>query len=358
MNGLKRYEWKHRLKPVLRILALVLVVEGGLKVAEVYSASPLPRLLSVLSTADPNSVNVNVSQNTHRRPKIGYKDYDPYAGNRSKAEKEETAEAPPEEAEAVALPVGVDNLPPPNLPRAERRCLAEAVYFEGRNETIEGQIAVAQVVLNRVRSGKWPNTVCGVVHQGRGEACAFPGVCKAGERPSEKDEKWQRAAWIADDTAAGRAWLNELTDATHYHNASAKPVWRVSMKFIRKVGWRMYYSDPKKAENLIALSPGQAPLAGDPAVLAAEAATSAKRDADAAGDAKRQQRERMTEQRARFASAEARQQAELKSRPESPDREKPEREKPIAKSAKVASSPAPSKASVNAAEVFSRMERN
>jgi spore germination cell wall hydrolase CwlJ-like protein len=309
MPGLKRYEWKHRLRPLMRIVALVLVVEGGMKVAEAYSASPLPRIVSLFSTSDSTSVRLGSADKPVRQVKLRHGEYDPYAGTRAKQEREENADAPAEDAEAMPLRNAADNLPPPNLPKSERRCLAEVVYYEGRNETIEGQIAVAQVVLNRVRSGKWADSICAVVRQGRGENCQFPAACKAGERPADTDTNWQRAAWIADDAAAGRAWLNELSDATHYHNASAKPPWRLSMRFIRKVGWRMYYSDPKAAAKLMSLSPGEAPIAVAADKVASEDALIEKQDAAAKAEAKRVQRE---QQRARLVSLEAREARETR----------------------------------------------
>jgi spore germination cell wall hydrolase CwlJ-like protein len=303
MPGLKRYEWRHRLRPVLRIVALILIVEGGMKVAEAYSASPLPRILSLFSTTDTSTIRFANADKPVRQVKLRHGEYDPYSGTRSKHEREENADAPAEDAEAPPMRTGADNLPPPNLPKSERRCLAEVVYYEGRNETIEGQIAVAQVVLNRVRSGKWSDSICAVVKQGRGENCQFPAVCKAGERPAETDTDWQRAAWIADDAAAGRAWLNELTEATHYHNASARPPWRLSMKFIRKVGWRMYYSDPKASAKLVSLNPGEAPVAVAADKVASEDALIEKQAAAAKAEARRIQRE---QQRDRLVSLEAR----------------------------------------------------
>jgi spore germination cell wall hydrolase CwlJ-like protein len=310
MPGLMRYEWKHRLRPVVRVVAFVLVVEGGMRVAEAYTASPIPRMLSYFSTSDSTNVRFDATATTKpvRHVKLRHGEYDPYAGIRAKQERE--TDAPSEDGDALPLRAVVDNLPPPNLPKSERRCLAEAVYYEGRNETLEGQIAVAQVVLNRVRSGKWPDTICAVVRQGRGENCQFPAVCKAGERPSDNDTDWQRAAWIADDAAAGRAWLSELFDATHYHNASTKPAWRLSMKLIRKVGWRLYYADPKAAETLVSLNPGQAPLTVASERIAAEDARETAAKAAAATEARRAQRE---QQRARLASVEARQSGESRS---------------------------------------------
>ena len=304
MPGLKRFEWKQRLRPVLRLVALVLVLEGGVRVAEAYTASPLPRLLSYFSTSDTTTVRLSDATKPVRQAKLHHGEYDPYSGNRAKQEREDYTDAPPEDAAAMPNRAAVDTLPPPNLPKNERRCLAEAVYYEGRGETTEGQIAVAQVVLNRVRSGKWSDTICGVVREGRegrGESCQFPAVCRAGERPPETDIAWQRAALLADDAAAGRAWLNELTEATHYHNVSAKPPWRLSMQLIRKIGWRMFYADPKAAAKLVSLKPGEAPLALDTEKVASDDARDVAAQATAAAEAKRAQ------QRARLALVEARQ---------------------------------------------------
>ena len=326
MPGLKRYEWKHRLRPLMRLVVLVLLIEGGIRATEAYSASPLPRLLAYFSTTDTTSVRLGDPSKPARNVKFRHGDYDPYSGNRGKQEREENADAPPEDAAALPFRSAVDTLPPPSLSKSERRCLAEAVYYEGRQETTEGQIAVAQIVLNRVRSGQWLDTICGVVRQGRGESCQFPTVCKAGDRPPETDIEWQRAALIADDAAAGRAWLNELTEATHYHNASAKPPWRLSMRFIRKVGWRMYYADPKATASLGQLKPGEAPLAVAAERIASEDGREAAAQATAAAEAKRTARE---QQRARLADVVARQ--------------------PTSKSATVTKSVA--------TEIFSRMER-
>ncbi len=303
MPSLKRYEWKHRLRPVLRIVAFVLVIEGGMRVAEAYTASPLPRMLAYFSASDTTNVRLDAIDKPGRHVRLRHGEYDPYSGVRAKQERE--PDAPAETGEPVTLlRAAADNLPPPSLPKLERRCLAEVVYFEGRNETVEGQIAIAQVVLNRVRSGHWSHTICAVVRQGRGETCQFPEYCKASERPAETDNSWLQAAWIADDASAGRAWLSELSDATHYHSAGTKPPWRLSMKFLRKVGERMYYADPKTAGSLVKLNPGQAPLAIATDKVAAEDARETVANAAAAAEAKRIQRE---QQRARLASDEARQ---------------------------------------------------
>src|SRR4029077_16636068 len=79
------------------------------------------------------------------------------------------------------------------------KCLAEAVYFEARGEAVRGQIAVAQVVMNRAFSGFYPTTVCGVVYQHRPHhmACQFTFACDNVADVVREPEMWDRADKIA-----------------------------------------------------------------------------------------------------------------------------------------------------------------
>ena len=89
------------------------------------------------------------------------------------------------------------------------KCLAEAVYFEARGEPVRGQIAVAQVVLNRVFSGYYPNNVCGVVYQNahRHLACQFTFACDGIRDMVNEPDMWERANEIAKETLDGKLWL-------------------------------------------------------------------------------------------------------------------------------------------------------
>ncbi|MEQ1697693.1 MAG: cell wall hydrolase [Hyphomicrobiaceae bacterium] len=131
-----------------------------------------------------------------------------------------------------------------HAPAAERTCLARAVYYEARGEEMAGQIAVAQVVLNRARSKKWPDTICGVVNQGieRGEKCQFSFACFSRlSQPS--GEMWEQAQQVADQALRGQAWLRELVEATYYHTTNVAPVWRVSLTEIATIGTHVFYRD-------------------------------------------------------------------------------------------------------------------
>jgi Cell Wall Hydrolase len=130
-------------------------------------------------------------------------------------------------------------------PRAKaEKCLADAVYFEARGEPIRGQMAVAQVVMNRVFSGRYPNNVCGVVYQNanRHLACQFTFACE-GKNLSRIDEPemWAQAKRIAKDTLDGKIWLAEVGHATHYHAYWVHPSWVHEMARVYKLGVHTFY---------------------------------------------------------------------------------------------------------------------
>jgi spore germination cell wall hydrolase CwlJ-like protein len=124
------------------------------------------------------------------------------------------------------------------------KCLADAVYFEARGEPIRGQMAVAQVVMNRVFSGRYPNNVCGVVYQNanRRLACQFTFACE-GKNLSRIDEPemWTQAKRIAKDTLDGKIWLAEVGHATHYHAYWVHPSWVHEMARVYKLGVHTFY---------------------------------------------------------------------------------------------------------------------
>jgi hypothetical protein len=131
-----------------------------------------------------------------------------------------------------------------NAPANERACLAKALYYEARGETYEGQVAVAQVIVNRTRFKGWPDTICGVVHQGadRGEKCQFSFVCR-NSLTEPSGDAWDQAKTIAEAVASGRAWLREAVDATHYHTTTVAPIWRLGLTPIRTIGAHIFYQE-------------------------------------------------------------------------------------------------------------------
>jgi spore germination cell wall hydrolase CwlJ-like protein len=159
------------------------------------------------------------------------------------------------------------------------KCLAEAVYFEARGEAVRGQIAVAQVVMNRVFSGFYPNTVCGVVYQNKYHhmACQFTFACDNVADVVREPDMWDRAKRIAKAMLDGELWLPEVDKSTHYHAYWVHPSWVAEMKKMYKFGVHTFYRPRAWGDG------SDAPSWGTPAQTAeisAELAEAAKSSAE------------------------------------------------------------------------------
>ncbi len=127
------------------------------------------------------------------------------------------------------------------------RCLANAIYFEARGEVERGQMAVAQVVLNRVFTGYYPGSVCDVVYQNahRHLACQFTFACDNHKDVVRDQKAWEVATRISDDALDGKFWLPEVGKATHYHATYVNPWWVRTMTKHTKLGIHIFYR-PKR----------------------------------------------------------------------------------------------------------------
>jgi spore germination cell wall hydrolase CwlJ-like protein len=123
------------------------------------------------------------------------------------------------------------------------KCLANAVYFEARGEPVRGQIAVAQVVMNRVFSPFYPNNVCGVVYQNasRHLGCQFTFACDDVPDVVTEPDAWLRAKRIARDMLDGKLWMPAVAKATHYHAYWVHPDWVAEMRKISHIGVHTFY---------------------------------------------------------------------------------------------------------------------
>jgi spore germination cell wall hydrolase CwlJ-like protein len=126
---------------------------------------------------------------------------------------------------------------------ADWQCLKEAIYFEARGESLQGQIAVAEVILNRVDSPLYPRSVCGVVRQRGGGGCQFSYVCDG------RTDRMREAA--AADLAGriARAMLDGaprvLTEgATHFHTRHVRPGWSRRFAHTTTIGAHHFYRQP------------------------------------------------------------------------------------------------------------------
>ncbi|ETA52881.1 cell wall hydrolase [Ponticoccus alexandrii] len=125
---------------------------------------------------------------------------------------------------------------------AEWRCLAEALYFEARGETVKGQFAVAEVIMNRVASSRFPKSVCGVIHQGTGRkyGCQFTYTCDGHPESIREPGAWERVGKVARAVLDGAP--RALTEgATHYHTTAVSPNWSSKYRRTARIGVHVFY---------------------------------------------------------------------------------------------------------------------
>jgi hypothetical protein len=164
-----------------------------------------------------------------------------------------TATAPELPSVLSVLPPPAPGVPPPSpierlhlegksLARAER-CLANAIYFEARDQPYKGQVAVAQVVINRAFSGYYPEDICGVVYQNadRHLACQFTFACDGKRKTISERGAWARANRIAKDALEGKVYEQAVGTATHYHAYYVHPNWVREMKKLVRFGEHSFY---------------------------------------------------------------------------------------------------------------------
>lgn len=124
----------------------------------------------------------------------------------------------------------------------ETNCLAEAIYYEARSETIDGQKAVAEVVLNRVAHKAFPNTICSVVYQGaeRTTGCQFSFACDGSNAKLPYGKHWEEAQAIAKHMMMG-ASAPITNRATHYHTTDVSPKWAPTLRKLRQYDTHVFY---------------------------------------------------------------------------------------------------------------------
>jgi spore germination cell wall hydrolase CwlJ-like protein len=167
-------------------------------------------------------------------------------------------EVPPTEAFRInaSIPFSADANPraPSTVFRAESpgdqvrslQCLAEAIYYEARSESEDGQRAVAQVVLNRVRHPAWPGSVCGVVYQGplrAGGGCQFTFTCDGSLVSIPYGADWARARRLAAEALAGYVH-GQVGLATNYHTHQVLPDWAFRLPKTTVIGNHIFYRTP------------------------------------------------------------------------------------------------------------------
>ncbi|MDF0488558.1 cell wall hydrolase [Sphingomonas sp. H39-1-10] len=132
-------------------------------------------------------------------------------------------------------------------------CLTAAIYYEARSESDEGERAVAQVVLNRVRDPAFPDSICGVVYQGsaRSSGCQFSFTCDGSMNHPIEPSAWARARAVATGALAGLVYA-PVGSATFYHANYVSPWWATSMRQVAAVGAHIFYRWRGAMENALA----------------------------------------------------------------------------------------------------------
>ncbi len=133
---------------------------------------------------------------------------------------------------------------------AEWECLSEALYFEARGESVRGVFAVAEVILNRVDSRAYPNSICGVVNQGTGRrhACQFSYTCDGNAETIHEPAAWTSVGKVARLLIDGAP--RELTaGATHYHTKAVSPSWARRFPRTASIGSHYFYRQPTRTAS-------------------------------------------------------------------------------------------------------------
>ena len=136
-----------------------------------------------------------------------------------------------------------------NGEKSEIQCLARNIYFEARSESVEGQRAVALVTMNRVQSERFPDTVCGVVHQAVRNAsgvpvrnkCQFSWFCDGKPDKIKNKEAWNEALSIAKDVYHDQS--DDITGgATFYHTHAVHPYWAKKFRRVGSIDSHIFYA--------------------------------------------------------------------------------------------------------------------
>ncbi|MCA1806962.1 MAG: cell wall hydrolase [Actinobacteria bacterium] len=151
-------------------------------------------------------------------------------------------------AEAMFTSPVIGNPAIANGPQEE--CMALNVYYEARSDNLAGKYAVADVVLNRVRDERYPDSICGVVQQGRlgtegGEIlkhqCQFSWYCDGlADTPTDQDS-WQKAQMVAYNIINYQKHRGISEGATHYHATYVNPYWVSTVELVGTIGQHVFY---------------------------------------------------------------------------------------------------------------------
>ena len=122
----------------------------------------------------------------------------------------------------------------------EVECLAKNIYFEAGGESRTGKIAVAEVTMNRVKSGQFPKTVCAVVHQRHKNICQFSWVCEGKSTPRNR-KAWRESQTIAESILISKRRYGIIGNAKYFHATYVTPTWADESRMITQIGNHIFY---------------------------------------------------------------------------------------------------------------------
>jgi spore germination cell wall hydrolase CwlJ-like protein len=132
-------------------------------------------------------------------------------------------------------------------------CMAQNIYWEARSENIEGQVAVAFVVLNRLKNKRYPNTICNVVKEGptltgtsfpKRNTCQFSWYCDGlRDEPVKESKSWQIATTLTYEILVLNKYSDPIDGATHYHATYVSPKWATRLSKTKQIGSHIFYKN-------------------------------------------------------------------------------------------------------------------
>lgn len=129
--------------------------------------------------------------------------------------------------------------------KTDLQCMAENIYYEASNQSYVGKVAVARVVLNRMTSGDYPATVCGVVYDGsqntRTSTCQFSWTCAPRKSINKESAAWAQSEAVAKEVLANKDSLDITEGARFYHATYVSPSWRKSLRKVAQIDDHIFY---------------------------------------------------------------------------------------------------------------------
>lgn len=132
---------------------------------------------------------------------------------------------------------------------AEHKCLSEVLYYEARGEGATGQTAIAEVVFQRIKTGRYGASICKVVYEGaKGPGCQFSFTCNGDMKRPKHVRAWREAEALAASILTGETRLRNATGgATNFHAISVDPIWADTLEKTTQIGNHIFYRNAPRA---------------------------------------------------------------------------------------------------------------